>query len=108
MLRRACAAGVSTGNAIGTRGHVLGAGDGELPGAGHGLHDDVGFLDAGGEQFGFCAGEEGFDYCCVVVRGSVGDGGILRRGGTDRCSSGRERCQCGGCCHRASVLRQGP
>jgi hypothetical protein len=80
MLRRACAALVSTGSAVETRGHVLGAGDGELPGAGHGLHDDVRFFDAGGEQFGFCAGEEGFDYCCLVVRGSVGGGGTQRRG----------------------------
>jgi hypothetical protein len=32
---------------------MLGTCYGEFPGAGDGLDDDVGFLDAGGEQLGF-------------------------------------------------------
>lgn len=38
----------------------------QLPGAGYGLHDDIGFLYAGGEEFGFCTSEQGLDYCCFL------------------------------------------
>jgi len=38
-------------------------GDGEFPGARDGLDYDVRFFNARGEEGGFGAGEEGFDYC---------------------------------------------
>lgn len=43
----------------------FGAGDGEFPGPGDGLHHDIGLFDARGEEFCFCAGDERFDYCRV-------------------------------------------
>jgi hypothetical protein len=52
--------------------NVLSTGNGELPGAWNRLHDNVGLLDARGKQLGFCAGEEGLNYCCLLVSGGGG------------------------------------
>ena len=43
---------------------VLGASDGQFPGAWYGLDDDVRFLYARCKEFGFGAGEERLNYCC--------------------------------------------
>jgi hypothetical protein len=51
--------------------NALGAGNGEFPGTGDGLDHDVCFLDARGDQLCFGAGQEGLNYCCARISGSV-------------------------------------
>lgn len=86
----------------------LGAGDGEFPGPGDGLHHDIGLFDARGEELCFCAGDERFDYCCWQVSGLVIAAAAVSRGGlTDSCSSGHGRCQFAGRYHRASEPHRG-
>jgi hypothetical protein len=102
--RRGSVRGFSGEESAGTR-------DGRyVPGAGDGLDDDVVFLDAGGEELGFCAGEERLDD--LVGRTSVpcaswwGSG--ERNGCVRSCSSGHGRWQCAERFHCAVVLRRGP
>lgn len=61
---------------------------GKLPGAGARLDDNVGFLDAGLEQLGLCAGDEGLDDGHVPARVDDADAQagavvVLRSGALD-------------------------